>query len=114
SFKIEGRMKSMHYVASVVYAYRQAIDHYMANSQEYVCLPEWQQEIWKAANRPLNQGFFYRTPGKDEHIYEEAEKPAAYDFAGMVLDYDPATQMATIEQRNYFKPGYEVEVFSPD
>ncbi|RUS48633.1 U32 family peptidase [Cohnella sp. AR92] len=113
SFKIEGRMKSIHYVASVVNAYRQAIDSYMADPEQYVLDPAWAEEIGKAANRPLNTGFFYSTPGAEEHIYEPEEKPAPYDFAALVLDYDESTGIATIQQRSPFRPGMEIEFFGP-
>ncbi len=113
SFKIEGRMKSIHYVATVVNVYRQAIDSYMADPDNYVLKPEWIEEINKAANRPLNTGFFYDTPDHEDHIYEPEEKAAPYDFAGLVMEYDEATGMAIIQQRNHFKPGQEVEFFGP-
>ncbi|WP_372637349.1 U32 family peptidase [Cohnella sp.] len=113
SFKIEGRMKSIHYVASVVNAYRQAIDAYMADPQRYELRQEWVDEIGKAANRPLNTGFFYSTPGAEEHIYEPEEKPAPYDFAAVVTDYDEASGIATVQQRSPFRPGMEVEFFGP-
>ncbi|MBD2844540.1 U32 family peptidase [Paenibacillus sp. IB182496] len=113
SFKIEGRMKSLHYVATVVNAYRQAIDAYFEDPQGYRVKPEWLDEINKAANRPLNSGFFFGTPGAGEHIYEPEEKAAPYDFAGVVLDYDEVACIATIQQRNHFKPGQEVEFFGP-
>lgn len=114
SFKIEGRMKSIHYVATVVNAYRKAIDAYMADPENYVLKPEWLQELQKAANRPLNTGFFYDTPDHEDHIYEPEEKAAPYDFAGLVLEYDAETGMALVQQRNHFKPGQEVEFFGPD
>jgi putative protease len=113
SFKIEGRMKSMHYVASVVLAYRQAIDAYLESPGAYQVKREWIEEILKAANRPINTGFFFQTPGQSEHIYEPEDKPVEYDFAGIVLAYDKETGIATIEQRNYFKPGQEVEFVGP-
>ncbi|MBB6673907.1 peptidase U32 family protein [Cohnella nanjingensis] len=113
SFKIEGRMKSIHYVASVVNAYRQAIDAYMADPEGYTLRPEWVGEIGKAANRPLNTGFFYSTPGAGEHIYEPEEKPAPYDFAAVVTDYDAAAGIATLQQRSPFRPGMEVEFIGP-
>lgn len=113
SFKIEGRMKSIHYVATVVNVYRQAIDAYFADPENYIVKPEWIEEMNKAANRPLNTGFFLDTPGAEDHIYEPEEKAAPYDFAGVVLDYDENTGFATLQQRNHFKPGQEVEFVGP-
>lgn len=113
SFKIEGRMKSIHYVATVVNAYRQAIDSYMADPEGYTLRQEWLEEIYKAAGRPVNTGFFFTEPGHMEHIFAPEDKPIDYDFAGLVLDYDDSTGIATIEQRNHFKPGQEVEFFGP-
>ncbi|MCZ8514658.1 U32 family peptidase [Paenibacillus filicis] len=113
SFKIEGRMKSVHYVATVVNAYRQAIDAYFADPEHYEMKPGWLYEIQKAANRPLNTGFFYDEPGHEDHIFEPEDKAAPYDFVGVVLDYDAETGTALIQQRNHFKPGQEVEFFGP-
>jgi putative protease len=114
SFKIEGRMKSIHYVATVVNAYRQAIDAYFENPNGTLDAQMWSDEIHKAANRPLGSGFFYDAPGHEDHIYEPEDKISGYDFAGLVVDYDPETKLATIEQRNHFKQGQEVEFFGPD
>ncbi|WP_284638003.1 peptidase U32 family protein [Paenibacillus silviterrae] len=113
SFKIEGRMKSVHYVATVVNAYRQAIDAYFEDPVGYELKQEWLYEIQKAANRPLNTGFFFEDPGHEDHIFEPEEKAAPYDFVGVVMDYDAETGMALIQQRNHFKPGQEVEFFGP-
>ncbi|SCW37336.1 putative protease [Paenibacillus tianmuensis] len=113
SFKIEGRMKSVHYVATVVNAYRQAIDAYFADPEHYEMKPEWLYEIQKAANRPINTGFFYDRPGHEDHIFEPEDKAAPYDFVGVVMEYDEAAQTALIQQRNHFKPGQEVEFFGP-
>lgn len=113
SFKIEGRMKSLHYVASVVHAYRQAIDSYLKDKNGYELQAQWVEEIHKAANRPLNTGFYYEKPDSDDHIYGPEDKSIMVDFAGVVLDYDPETGVALIEQRNHFKPGQTIEFFSP-
>lgn len=113
SFKIEGRMKSIHYVATVVNVYRQAIDAYLADPEGYELKPEWLEEIQKAANRPLNTGFFFSVPGHEDHIYGPEEKAVPYDFAGLVLDYDSSTGRALVEQRNHFKTGQEVEFLGP-
>ena len=114
SFKIEGRMKSIHYVATVVNAYRQALDAYMADPLGYTLRQEWLNEIHKAANRPLNTGFFFDEPGHEDHIYGPEEKMIDYDFAGLVVDYDPDSRSAVVEQRNHFKPGQEVEFFGTE
>jgi putative protease len=111
SFKIEGRMRSIHYVATVVNAYRQAIDSYLADPVNYVLKQEWLDEIYKAANRPVNSGFFYEYPGHEDHIFGPEEKMVQYDFCGLVLDYDTDTQIATLQQRNHFKVGAIIEFF---
>lgn len=113
SFKIEGRMKSIHYVATVVNAYRQAIDSYMKDPEGYRLKQEWMEEIHKAANRPLNTGFFFQEPGHEDHIFGPEEKGIDYDFAGLVMDYDAESGMAVVQQRNHFKPGQEVEFIGP-
>jgi putative protease len=113
SFKIEGRMKSIHYVATVVNVYRKAIDAYFEDPERFEVKPEWIDEMNKAANRPLNTGFFLDTPGAEDHIYEAEEKAAPYDFAGIVLDYDECTGFASLQQRGHFKPGQEVEFVGP-
>jgi len=111
SFKIEGRMKSAHYVATVVNVYTQAINAYMANPDDYKLQPEWLDEINKAANRPLNSGFYFKTPDHHDHIFAPEEKLTEYDFAGLVLDYDADNRTAVVQQRNHFKIGQEVEFF---
>jgi putative protease len=113
SFKIEGRMKSIHYVATVVNVYRQAINAYFEDPENFRVKQEWIDEMNKAANRPLNTGFFLDTPGAEDHIYGPEEKAAPYDFAAIVLDYDDRTGFATLQQRNHFKPGLEVEFVGP-
>lgn len=113
SFKIEGRMKSIHYVATVVNAYRQAIDAYFEDPERYELKREWLEEIYKAANRPLNTGFFFGVPDHEDHIFGPEDKRIDYDFAGLVVDYDEATGIATVQQRNHFKPGQDVEFFGP-
>ncbi|WP_234340215.1 peptidase U32 family protein [Gorillibacterium timonense] len=113
SFKIEGRMRSIHYVATVVNVYRQAIDAYLADPDGYRTDPRLVEEIAKAANRPVNTGFYFEDPGHEDHIYTPEEKSVPFDFAGLVLDYDPATGVALIEQRNHFKPGQEIEFVGP-
>ncbi|AMA72191.1 U32 family peptidase [Aneurinibacillus thermoaerophilus] len=113
SFKIEGRMKSIHYVATVTNQYRRAVDAYCADPDNYKLNPEWMEEIRKASHRSLTTGFFYGVPTEKDQLYGENEEMPQYDFAGLVLDYDPETGIATLQQRNKFSVGDTVEFFGP-
>ncbi|QUM68083.1 peptidase U32 family protein [Staphylococcus delphini] len=115
SLKIEGRMKSIHYIATVVSVYRKVIDAYAADPENFKIKPEWLFELDKCANRDTAPAFFKGTPGYEEQMFgNESSKKAPFDFIGLVLDYDKDSQMATIQQRNHFKPGQEVEFFGTE
>lgn len=114
SLKIEGRMKSIHYVATVVSVYRKVIDAYCADPDNFVFKKEWIEELDKCANRDTAPAFFEGVPGYQEQMYGNHSKKTTYDFVGLVLDYDAETKMVTLQQRNHFKPGEEVEFFGPE
>lgn len=113
SFKIEGRMKSIHYVATVVKAYRQAIDTYYANPNEYTFQQKWLDEVKKVSDREYTTGFYFHRPGSADHNYEQTKLERAYEFVGLVLDYDSRKKIAFIEQRNKFSVNDVIEVFGP-
>ncbi|PLT34612.1 U32 family peptidase [Bacillus sp. V5-8f] len=114
SLKIEGRMKSIHYVATVVSVYRKVIDAYCTDPENFEIKQEWLDELEKCANREAAPAFFEGTPGYKEQMFGNHSKQTKYDFAGLVLHYDEETGMVTMQQRNFFKPGDEVEFFGPD
>ncbi|AMQ74905.1 MULTISPECIES: peptidase U32 family protein [Bacillus] len=114
SLKIEGRMKSIHYVATVVSVYRKVIDAYCADPENFVIQKEWLDELDKCANRDTAPAFFEGTPGYEEQMFGEHGKKTTFDFAGLVLAYNEDTQMVTLQQRNFFKQGDEVEFFGPE
>lgn len=114
SLKIEGRMKSIHYIATVVSVYRKVIDAYCADPDNFVIKQEWLIELDKCANRETATAFFEGVPGYKEQMFGNHSKKTTFDFAGLVLDYDTESQMVTLQQRNYFKPGDEVEFFGPE
>ncbi|WP_191560756.1 peptidase U32 family protein [Metabacillus idriensis] len=114
SLKIEGRMKSIHYVATVVSVYRKVIDAYCADPENFVIQKEWLDELDKCANRDTAPAFFEGVPGTDEQMFGIHGKKTTYDFVGLVLDYNEETGMVTLQQRNHFKPGDEVEFFGPE
>lgn len=110
SLKIEGRVKSSFYVATVVKAYREAIDAYYKN-QPYD--ERWFEEISKVSNRDFTTGFFFDKPGPDDHNYGTSSYVRNYDFVGLVKGYDSDKDMLIIEQRNRFMVGDTVEVMPP-
>jgi U32 family peptidase len=114
SLKIEGRMKSIHYVATVTSVYRKVIDAYCADPDNFVIKQEWLEELDKCANRDTAPAFFEGIPGFQEQMFGNHSKKTKFDFVGLVLDYDAETQMVTLQQRNHFKPGQEVEFFGPE
>lgn len=110
SFKIEGRMKSAYYVATVVKAYRDAIDAYYKDPDNYVYDPAYLAEVNKASHREYTTGFFYSKPDSDDQKYENSSYIREYDFIGVVLEYDKKTGIAKIEQRNRMFKGDLIEV----
>lgn len=114
SLKIEGRMKSIHYIATVVSVYRKVIDAYCADPENFVMQQKWLTELEKCANRETDTAFFEGEPSFKQQMYGVHDKKLGYDFVGLVLDYDDETQVVTLQQRNYFKPGDEVEFFGPE
>lgn len=113
SFKIEGRMKSIHYVSTVANVYKAAVDSYMEDPENYVCKQEWIDELWKVAQRELATGFYYQTPSEEEQLFGKRRKIPVFKFIGEVLAYDAETKIATIQQRNHFRLGDEVEFYGP-
>jgi U32 family peptidase len=113
SLKIEGRMKSSFYVATVVKAYREAIDNYLKDPDNYEFDPKWLEEIQKASHRDFITGFYLDKPDHTSHIYDKGSYIRNYQFLALVLDYDKENQIATVEQRNRFFAGDEVEIISP-
>lgn len=114
SLKIEGRMKSIHYIATVVSVYRKVIDAYCANPDNFVIQEEWLKELDKCANRDTAPAFFEGQPGYKEQMFGNHSKKTTFDFAGLVLDYNEETKMVTLQQRNFFKQGQEIEFFGPE
>jgi putative protease len=112
SFKIEGRMKSSYYVASVVKAYREAIDSYLRDKNNYRFDPKWLAELSKSSHRDFSTGFYFGKPQKQ--IYGTSSYIRTHDIIGMVVGYDEVSKTATIEQRNRVFKNEEVEVLSPD
>lgn len=114
SFKIEGRVKSAYYVATVVRSYRMAIDKYYGDPENYKFNPNLLDEIKKVSHRDFSTGFYFGKPTSEGQVYTTSSYIRGYDFVGLVLDYDKATGLATIEQRNRMFKGDNIEIFGPN
>lgn len=113
SFKIEGRMRSVYYIATVVSVYRKAIDEYCNNKESYEYNETYEKILRECANRDSVPQFFHNIYDSSCQYYNGRVEVSNQDFLGIVLDYNKETKIATIEQRNYFKDGDEVEFFGP-
>lgn len=113
SLKIEGRVKTAYYVATVVGAYRREIDRYFADPENYKFNPEELDELCKVSHRPYTTGFYYHKPDSQTQVYTSSSYIREYNLVGIVLDYDEKTGIATITQRNRFFKGDEVEIMHP-
>lgn len=111
SFKIEGRMKTAYYVATVVYAYRHALDDLQKGNPFN---PVWKEELEKAGTREFTTGFLFGNPGESAQDINNAKKKATHAFVAKVLSYDPNNKLLKIEQRNRFYKGDLLEILSPD
>lgn len=114
SLKIEGRMKSVYYIATVVRSYRMLIDDYYENrSVTDEQIEFYKKEIAKAENRLTGRGFFLGKVTPMEQLYDVRNEEPTKEYVGYVLDYNKETQVALIEQRNYIKLGDKLEFFGP-
>lgn len=112
SIKIEGRMKSTHYVAAITKIYRKAIDRYVDDPDNYVLDPEWLEEIEKVSHRRYSTGFFLGDKG--EEILEYARYEKTHDFVGLVYGYDKLRNLVLVEVRNRLSISEPLEILSPD
>ncbi len=111
SFKIEGRMKSEFYVASVVKAYREALDSYWEDPDNYKFKQEWMDILLKVSHRPYHTGFFFGKTG--EQNYDDSSYIRDYDIVGIVKEFDEETMTATIMQKNRVFEGDNVDILRP-
>lgn len=114
SLKIEGRMKTALYVATVARTYRKAIDDYLESPEKYrQNMPWYQEQISNCTYRRFTTGFFYGKPDADAQIYDSNTYVKEYTYLGYVEDTD-SRGYARITQRNKFSVGETIEVMKPD
>lgn len=113
SMKIEGRMKSVHYVATVVSVYRRAIDAAWEDPKNYHVPAAWLQELNKVSHRQYTTGFAINKPDEKAQVYTSSKYEQTHDFVGIVIGYDEEKQRVYFEQRNNVKAGEALELLMP-
>lgn len=116
SFKIEGRVKSEYYVATVINQYRRAIDDYYEDIEKYKYNRDnniYLEEIMKVSHRDFTTAFFFGDVKEASLTYDNSSYIRLYDFIAIVLDYDEDKKLMKVQERNKFSIGDEVEIFGP-
>ena len=114
SFKIEGRMRSIYYVATVILAYRRLIDSTMNGTITPKLESYYLNILNRCANRDSTPQFFDKLPGIDEQYFNGRDEVSNQDFLGLVKEYDKKNKKIVLEVRNFFKTGDVVEFFGPN
>ena len=114
SLKVEGRMRSNYYIATVISTYREAIDAYYNNNLTEDKIEYYSNILNRVANRESIAQFFNKLPEVDGQYYLGRQEVSNQDFLGIVTDYDDETHTVTVTQKNYFKKGIKVEMFGPN
>lgn len=114
SLKVEGRMRSNYYIATVISTYREAIDNYYNGTLTNEKILYYKKILDRVANRESTYQFFKEEDNPDFQYFLGRKEVSNQDYLGLVLDYDKKSKIVTLTQRNYFKPGDEVEIFGPN
>ena len=114
SLKIEGRMKSIYYIATLVRIYRMVIDKYLKTKENYEYDKNLEIELYRCANRETTDQYFNKFPNEEEQYYSDRQEDTNQDFLGVVLDYDEINKEIILEERNTFKKGDIINIFGPN
>lgn len=113
SYKIEGRMRSIYYLATVVGTYRKIFDLVKENKLTNEDKAYYLKVLNRVANRESKEQFFNNLPNETDQYYFGRTEETNKDFLGVVKSFDKEKMVVTLEQRNYFKPGDKVEFINP-
>ena len=114
SYKIEGRMKSMYYIATVANAYRTIMDKKINGTLTEDDIVYYKKVLNRVSNRENTSQFYNGVPREEGQYFNGRQELSNQDFLALVIDYDKDSKIATLEQRNKFSVGDEVEVFGPN
>ena len=114
SFKIEGRMRSIYYIATIVNIYRKVIDSYLFDKENYKYNPDYEKILRNCANRDSVPQFYNGVNDSTCGYYNGRVEVSNQDFLGVILDYDKESHLATVQERNLFKVGDKAIIFGPN
>ena len=113
SFKIEGRMRSIYYLATVIGSYRKIIDSFKNNTLTQEILAEQLKILARVSNRESSTQFLDHVADKSDQYYTGRQEISNQDYLGLIIDYDKTNKIITLKERNYFEKGDRVEIFTP-
>lgn len=114
SLKVEGRMRSLYYLATVIGTYREIIDRYYNNTLTEDIMKVLEYRLSRVANREVSTQFFLKEADYTDQYYSGRQELSNQDYLGLITGYDDENNCIIIVERNYFKPGDMTEIFTPD
>ncbi len=113
SLKVEGRMRSHYYLATVISSYRKIIDACYNSTLTNEFLAEQEKILSRVANRETSTHYFNHLANELDQYYTGRQELSNQDYLAYILSYDKDTNMVTISERNYFEPGTNAQIFMP-
>ena len=113
SLKVEGRMRSLYYLATVIGTYRKIIDDYYDNNLTEEKLNIYEERLSRVANREVSSQYFLKEAEYNDQYYTGRKEDSNQDYLGQVISYDKKNKLLKIYERNYFKLEDKVELFTP-
>ncbi len=117
SLKVEGRMRSVYYLATVIGAYRKIIDYYLEDSKEKELLSKEQKSLANVSNRETSAHYFPKENNFSDEFsdqyYTGRQEISNQDYLGLIIDYDDKNKRLILKEKNFFSVGDQVELFTP-
>ena len=113
SLKVEGRMRSLYYLATVIGTYRELIDSIYSNSLTKEKLELLEYRLSRVANREVSTHYFTKEADETDQYYTGRQEISNQDYLGQVIEYDNETKLIKFYERNYFEVGDSLELFTP-
>ena len=113
SLKVEGRMRSLYYLATVIGTYREIIDSYYDNTLTEEKLELLEYRLSRVANREVSTHYFNKEADETDQYYTGRQEISNQDYLGLITGYDHENKSIILVERNYFKPTDEIEIFTP-